>query len=46
MQTNYIKVDIPDFTFDYIGYERYKEEYVKIKKGKLLLRGEIFERVK
>jgi len=31
---------------DYIGYERYKEEYVKIKKGKLLLRGEIFERVK
>lgn len=46
MQTNYIKVDIPDFTFDYIGYERYREEYVKIKKRKLLLRGEIFERIK
>jgi hypothetical protein len=42
--SNYIKVNIPDFTFEYIGYERFKEEYVRIRKNELILRGEVFER--
>jgi hypothetical protein len=42
--SNYIKVNIPDFKFEYIGYERYKEEYLRIRKNGLILRGEVFER--
>lgn len=44
--SNCIVIDIPQFTFDYIGYERYREEYVKIKKkDELLLRGELFKKM-
>lgn len=43
---NYLKVSIPKFTYEYIGYIRFNSEYVKIiDKNKLKLRGEIFERV-
>ena len=42
--SNYIKVNIPDLTLDYIGYVRYREEYVRIMKNALILRGEVFEK--
>lgn len=42
--SNYIKVTIPQLTLEYIGYVRFKEEYVKITPNKLLLRGEIFKK--
>jgi len=42
--SNYIRVIIPNFTFEYIGYERFKEEYVKIRQNKLILRGETFDK--
>lgn len=40
--SNYIKVTIPQLTLEYIGYVRFKEEYVKITQNKLLLRGEVY----
>lgn len=42
--SNYIKINIPNFTFEYIGYIRFRNEYVRIKKGDLYLRGELFKR--
>ena len=43
--SNHFKIDIPDFTLEYIGYIRYKEEYVKIVDDKTIqIRGEVFKR--
>lgn len=40
---NYFKINIPDFTLEYIGYMRFKNEYIKIIDDRtLLLRGEKF----
>jgi hypothetical protein len=41
---NYIKIDIPDFTFNYIGYLRFDKEYVRIKNSTLLIRGKEFKK--
>lgn len=42
-KSNHFKINIPDFTLDYIGYVRYKEEYMKVlSKNRIQLRGEIF----
>lgn len=42
-KSNHFKINIPDFTLDYIGYVRYKEEYIKVlSKNRIQLRGEIF----
>lgn len=44
-KSNHFKINIPDFTLDYIGYTRYKEEYIKVlSKNRIQLRGEIFEK--
>ena len=42
--SNYLKIFIPDFTFDYIGYERFKNEYARISKNKIILRGNVYEK--
>jgi hypothetical protein len=43
---NDINIEIPFFTFDYIGIERYKQEYLKIEnKNKIILRGEFFTKI-
>jgi hypothetical protein len=42
-KSNYFKISIPDFTLEYIGYMRFKNEYIKIVDDKtLLVRGERF----
>ena len=44
-KSNHFKINIPDFTLDYIGYTRYKEEYIKVLSiNRIQLRGEIFEK--
>jgi len=42
--SNHIKVTIPNFTFEYIGYERFREECVRLIRNELILRGEIFKK--
>ena len=43
--SNHFIIDIPDFTLEYIGYIRFKEEYVKvIDKNTVQLRGEKFKK--
>ena len=43
--SNHFIIDIPDFTLEYIGYIRFKEEYVKvIDKNIVQLRGEKFKK--
>jgi len=43
---NDINIEIPLFTFEYIGIERYKQEYLKIEnKNKIILRGECFRKI-
>ena len=39
-ESNYYKLFLPDLTMEYIGYVRFKEEYVKTDGNTLLLRGE------
>ena len=44
-KSNYFKITIPDHTLDYLGYIRFKEEYVKvIDKNTVQLRGEKFKK--
>jgi len=42
--SNYIKIDIPDLTFNYIGYMRFRDEYIKIKNDVITIRGEKFKK--
>jgi len=44
-QSNFFRVHIPQFTMEYLGYIRFKEEYVKvIDKNTVQLRGEKFKK--
>jgi hypothetical protein len=43
--SNYFEISIPDLTLEYIGYVRFKEEYVKIiDMNSLQIRGESFKK--
>ena len=41
-KSNILKIEIPDFTLEYIGYERYNNEHIIIRNKKLIFRGDVF----
>jgi len=41
-KSNVLKIEIPDFTLEYIGYERYNNEHIIIRNKKLIFRGDVF----
>lgn len=43
-KSNKIVVTIPDLTWEYFCYERYRDELVKVRKNTLILRGEKFDK--
>lgn len=46
INSNHIEIDLPDMTLAYIGYVRFKDEYVRVKRNKLILRGDVYQKVK
>jgi hypothetical protein len=45
-KSNVLTIEIPDFTLEYIGYERYNNEHIIIRNKKLIFRGDVFKKNK